>query len=254
MELRGMRHDASMLGSTRLLKAGFENDLTLVLEGRWLDRRGGGEMLGAGEARWGPALPTLVDRWEPDARLLTVEWTGAVLDSFTTRRCSAAVLGAAEQYFCTLANERTRDDDLPSLRRMLEALAGEGAPVAMPPVLAPPPSAVRSAQMLNHALAHLSEAPAWVDFTSERSERQWRRDLAEAGEWLGLPGGTLRKTLNTIRLLFASSLMSIPDATTAEIAERLGYGTERALLLAMRRANIDVRALRAAGIEGPPTR
>lgn len=247
-----MRHDSATLGSARLLKAGFENDLTLVLEGRWLDRRGGGETLTAGEARWGQALPALVDMWEPNARLLTIEWSGAVLRSFTTRRCSPAVLHAAEEYFSGLVDESTRDDDIPSLRRLIDAFADDGAPVSCPPLLTPPASVQRAAQMLNDALANLDEAPRWIDFTSERSERQWRRDLAKSHEWLGLLGGTFRKTLNSIRLHFATSLMSIPEATTAEIAVQLGYGSERALLLALQRAKIDARALRAAGLGHDP--
>lgn len=243
MELRGMRYDAAWLGTKRK-HVGFRNELTIVLEGAWVDRRGGRPVrLGPGELRCGPASPLLVDRWDGEVRLVTLEWDTPRLTGFARMTARRPIKAAAEALFSALTTGGASEA---ALRRLVDALTRERLPVPRPDRRAVPASAWRSAALLNHALSCLETMPAWSDFTKTRSERQWRRDLATAREWLGLPGGSFRSTLNRVRLQFAVSLASVPGLKTPEIAARLGYRSDRALLLAFTRAGIELERVRTS--------
>ena len=63
MRIEGMSYDAGMLGTSNGRNS-FDNDLTMVLHGGWVDSRGGGQRVQAGFAACGPTSPTLGDRWE----------------------------------------------------------------------------------------------------------------------------------------------------------------------------------------------
>lgn len=241
MRLRGMHYEA--VDRPRAKTATFRNDLTLVLEGRWVDRRHGEHTLGAGEASCGP-LAEQIDRWEDGMLLLTIEWDEPMAEGWTKQTLSAPTLTAARAFVDAVSNEEDRTKDQSTLAALLEALRSEGFPVPLVSPMKPPEEAVRAAKMLNVALTNLSSAPMWVDYTSDRSERQWRRDLTKARAWVGLLGGSFRTTLNTIRLTFAVSLLSAPGATVAEIASALGYRNERSLIQALTRAGLAPNTLR----------
>lgn len=243
MRLEGMTYDARALGSSNTRNS-FANDLTLVLRGTWHDGRDGGHLVQAGLASGGPSLPNLDERWEDHQELLTLEWDTPPLQSFFIRPLSEDALRAARRFATAVTAETSREDDQPALADLLDQLRRDGFPAPVVTPLAPPIEAVRAAHMLNHALAHLHDAPMWVDFTSQRSERQWRRDLVRAGPWLGLLNGTFRGTLNTLRLLYAATFLNAPGVRLREVAERLGYSSDRALLQAMKRAGMSPDAVR----------
>ncbi len=251
MRLEGMSYDAAMLGTSNARNS-FDNDLTMVLRGGWVDSRGSGQPVQEGFAACGPTSPTLGDRWEDGVILITVEWDGPLPGGYRIGPCTEATRAAGLRFLEVLAAADDRSGDQRALAALLEGLRRDGFPIPEITPLEPPEAAVRAAHMLNHALAHLDRAPMWVDFTSERSERQWRRDLKESNPWLGLLGGSFRHTLNAIRLLFAASLLTVPNVTLKEVAQALGYGTDRALLQAMRRAKMSptkIRALTAGGAD-----
>jgi hypothetical protein len=244
MRLRGMNYDAVDRANAK--RANFRNDLTVVLEGEWVDRRDGEQVLHAGEAACG-AASVAADRWKDGVLLLTLEWDEPVVEGWTRKALGAGTLTAARAFVGAISDEQKRGGDQPSLEALLSALRGEGFAVPGVTPLEPPEQAVRAAQMLNLALTNLSRAPMWVDFTSERSERQWRRDLTQARAWIGLLGGSFRSTLNTIRLSFAVSLLGAPGATMSEIASALGYRNERTLIQALNRAGLAPAEVRRRG-------
>lgn len=237
MEVQRIVYDAGALGSSRSTVASFKNDLTLVLAGTWIDRRDGEHRLHAGQARWGPTARSLSDRWEDDARLLTLEWDEPVVTAHEERDFSGPVQSAAERYVSAVT-EATRDEAVPPLLELIDELRAAGFPVPQVTPEIPPPEAVRAAEMLNQALMHLDEVPMWVDFTNGRSERQWRRDLTRAAPWIGLLEGSFRATLNTIRVHYATGLLGVPGVERDEVARALGYGSGRALMTALRRLNV----------------
>lgn len=250
MRIEGMSYDAALLGTSNA-RHSFSNDLTLVLRGRWVDSRGGGREVLEGFAACGASSPTLADRWDDGVILVTVEWDGPVLSGVQVAPFSAATRAAGLRFVEVLSATGDRTRDHAALLALLEGLRADGFPIPLITPLEPPEAAVRAAHMLNHALANLDQAPMWVDFTSERSERQWRRDLKQSNEWLGLLGGSFRHTLNAIRLIFAASLVTVPQVTLREVAECLGYGTDRALLQAMRRAKMSPSKIRELAATPP---
>jgi AraC-like DNA-binding protein len=242
LRLEGMHYEALDRSSGRAL-ASFANELTLVLRGAWVDRRHGEVTLGPNEAASGPAS-TRPDAWRDGSLLVTLEWNEPRIERWSRFTLTPAATRAADAFVEAVSQQGERSRDVPSLQRLLAALRDDGH--TLPELVAQPPpeEAQRAAHMLNTALTQLSNAPMWVDFTSSRSERQWRRDLQRASEWVGLVGGSFRGTLNTIRLSFAVSLLTAPGATLKEIAAALGYRNDRTLLQALQRAGLSPSKVR----------
>lgn len=252
MQMEGMRYDGQSLG-LRNQVATLTNDATLVLAGTWVDRRQNEHTLTRGQASVGPSPGILNDRWDGDVTLLTIEWDGPRLPPFEIKRLTPRITTFANEWVEVMfGTDRARD--VPTLMPLLGALRTEGWPVPEMTPRPPPEPAVRAAAMLNQAFEHLNQTPMWVDFTNQRSERQWRRDLSKSQEWLGLTGGTFRATLNALRLMYAASLLSMEAATTQEVSEALGYGSSRSLLVAMSRAKMDIEAIRAGAKTGMTTK
>lgn len=239
MRLDGMNFDAARFKSGHA-RAGFATDLTLVLEGQWVDRRDGERRLGAGELTVGPAAKSPSDRWLKGSRLVTLEWNEPGHEALTQQKVSAPTVERARAFARALEPRQPTASPrmVEALQSLLEALRGEDVVVPHVEPSPPPEEAVRAADMLNRALTQLDDAPMLVDFCSERSERQWRRDLRRAADWIGLIGGSFRATLNTVRLSAAVSLLDVPGVTLAEVARALGYTTEKSLAQALRRAGI----------------
>jgi AraC-like DNA-binding protein len=82
---------------------------------------------------------------------------------------------------------------------------------------------------------------------SERSSRQVRRELKQLAKDFDLFGGNFRHITRILRLRAALLLLSAPDASVAEVAERVGYGSAVAMARAFRDAELptpsDLRAL-----------
>lgn len=239
MRLEGMNFEATRFRSAHP-HLGFANDLTLVTAGQWVDRRAQERVLGAGEFVVGPAPTSLNDHWRAGARLITIEWDTPRADAVRYAKASPRTVEAARTFAAALEPRQptASREMLDALSNLFDALRDDGAPLPTLRPEEPPAQAVRAAAVLNRALTQLGDAPMWVDFCADRSERQSRRDLCTAADWVGLIGGSLRSTLNAIRLNFAVSLLDVPSASLAEIATALGYGSEKSLRQALRRASI----------------
>ena len=244
MRMEGMRYDGQSLGLRNKVST-FTNDVTLVLNGTWVDRREAEHLLTSGQGSLGPSPGVLNDRWDGDVTLVTIEWDGARLAKFERRALTPRVASLGQAWVEVMFGD-DRTLDVAALMPFLGALRAEGWPIPEVTAQSPPEPALRAATMLNQSLENLGQSPMWVDFTSERGERQWRRDLSKSQEWLGLIDGSFRSTLNAVRLMYAASLLSLEQATTEEVAEALGYGSSRSLLVAMSRAKMDIEAIRAS--------
>jgi AraC-like DNA-binding protein len=246
MELQGASFDGTASGSVSRAVSHFHNDATFVLEGEWLDRRAPPQWVRPGAARVGPSPGMANDRWQGTrTRLVTVEWDDPPLERVEAVTVSPPTMKAVLEWHAAMfATARAGDE--PLLQVLLAHARGLGVPFPTITPREPPAPARRSAEVLNHALTHLSERPMWVDFTSERSERQWRRDLVTSRAWLGLLRGSFRATLNAIRLTYAVTLLAAEEAAVGEVAHALGYASDRALLVALRRAGTSIERIRQA--------
>ncbi|MBL8679108.1 MAG: helix-turn-helix transcriptional regulator [Myxococcales bacterium] len=246
MALERMSYEAQALGQLSGI-AGFVNDVTIVCRGSWIDRRDGERTLVTGQALLGPTAMSLSDAWSEDAQLVTLEWNTPLIGPLRLHDCSPALLDAARRFAAAVLDTEQRALDLPSLRALLEALEREGILVPSVEPMEPPEIVVRAAEQLNWALTHLHEHPMWVDLARGRSERQWRRVVSEHSDWLGLLDGTLRRTLLTIRMQYAASLLTVRGASATDVAHALGYSSDRALRTAMARAQMDLSFLKNRG-------
>jgi AraC-like DNA-binding protein len=108
---------------------------------------------------------------------------------------------------------------------------------ALPDLDAPaPPHAHAIAGALNEIMVDLPSHPDLGDLEARvgLTSRHLRRRFAELGQWTPLHDGSFRATLRRHRVLFASSLASVPGATVEQIARALGYRAPQALLAALR--------------------
>ncbi len=241
MELDGLTYDASVLGNAKGT-AGFLHELTVCLDGEWIDRRLGTRSLHSGDVLQAHRSPTLTDRWEPGLRLLTFEWEDLTGSASAATVDVGRVAPRTVERCWTFVQRLAHEEDAGPLERELvdltAALRAEGYAVPSPRLL-PTPSRVREiAAFLNRALSGLHAMPTLVDFTAARSERQLRRDFEQLTSWLGLIEGSWRTTLHTVRLQYASALVTARQARVADVAAALGYRSDRALIQAMQRAGL----------------
>jgi hypothetical protein len=193
MQLDGLTYDASVLGDATGT-AGFLHELSVCLEGEWIDRRLGTRSLRSGDVLLAQRSPTLSDRWEPGLRLLTFEWEDATSPASPAAvdlgRLSPATVERCWTFMQRLAHEQDEGPLERALVDLTAALRAEGYTVPSPRLTPTPPRVREVAAFLNRALAGLHEMPTLVDFTASRSERQLRRDFGQLTSWLGLIDGS----------------------------------------------------------------
>lgn len=252
----GLRFDSGALGvlGPRGPRAGHIN---IQLDGMLLSRRWELEQTIAARSlavdpriywneRWiGPAFRVLVIEWDREYGPVPAEFSQGNISVRDHARLSAiadvierapeprAVASAVEQLDALLCANGVRIDGLEALRR---SVASERDAV--------------TARWLSALRSALHTQPSWVDAVQStgRSERQLRRDVAALSARLGLNADGLRTLLVRERVLSAALLLSARGASVTEVARSVGFGTARALGLALERAGLpSASALSAAG-------
>ena len=216
--------------------------LTTVLEGELILRRGGREVTLRRGDGWCELINVYDERWQSGLRLLMVEWderfgSAPPTGHLRLERQRARLLAFAER----LESIAPAVELVPDFKVLLDGLRAEGVPVAevSTSVLAEvPPGVAMVAERLNLAFTGLHQQPMWVDLQETLSERHLRRLITAHSEWFGLPGNSLRTALNSYRLQAAVTLLSVEDARLEHIARSLGYGSDRALITALKRAGL----------------
>ncbi len=93
------------------------------------------------------------------------------------------------------------------------------------------------AEAVTQALCDLRQRPSWSDVETplKTDARSLRRQVARFGPWLeplGWPG-EWRRTVRSLRLVAAVRLFGSKNATVEQVAAATGYGSARALILAL---------------------
>ncbi|MBK7075189.1 MAG: helix-turn-helix transcriptional regulator [Myxococcales bacterium] len=130
---------------------------------------------------------------------------------------------------------------LPPVQAALAGLVADGV-LAAPPTLTldEPPALTRLWQAITPAYDAYATAITidQVAATSGRSSRQVRRELKAMAKEFDLFGGDFRQITRILRLRAALLLLSAPDASVAEVADRVGYGSPVAMARAFRDADL----------------
>jgi AraC-like DNA-binding protein len=159
----------------------------------------------------------------------------------------------------TLANRLRTEGDAPDLVTEVVALISTLRAAGLPlhPVSSTaltrdvPPRAREVAATFGAVLSNIHRGPAWIDLESSLGvdDRTVRRLLDRDPEWypLGLGRVGFRRALRRERLNLAAAFLTAREATIERVARACGYGSARALLLALHQERrpppAEVRAL-----------
>jgi len=220
--------------------------VTLQLEGELITRRHANEAtIASGMIGVEPSL-VWDERWQGTRfRTLVVEWSdelGGMPTGFDAARLSpsdraeVADIADAVQYGAEPLAHR-------AISRLCLLLRSLGVPVETRDELSlvPDHRAIQTmADRLSAMRSNLHQQPMWVDAvqTAARSERQLRRDLSRALIAAGVPGRGLRELLLRERLVAAIILLGAPEGRVDQVAASCGYGSSRALGLALEQAGL----------------
>jgi len=188
-------------------------------------------------------LPCSQERWDgQEFCLLVVEWTAAggeafsrVQDSRISPQDTRRLESFARQLLAGQLQGPPAQEAASGLIAQLRTL---GVPLRSPePRLPGPPlRAQEIAHALSEAHCTLERQPMWVDFVSRMglSERHLRREFHGLFRWMRMDSQDVwRSPLRVIRAKFAISLLGSAEATAEAVARSLGYGSSRALGLAL---------------------
>lgn len=253
---RGFAFDTALLGSAMQSahpspQRGLVGQLTIPLLGQ-MELRGGGKSLAirTGEIALDPPRGWN-ERWDPSGfQALVIEWTeehGSPVPAIETSILGARDRARVSAFVQALTRGELRGAGAAqATSEVLAIFASTGVPLhpADPRALCAgqPPGAQRFADALGAALSGLDRAPAWVDLEGSMglSERQLRRVMRAMGGWLAPysePSGW-RRSLRRSRAIAAAGFLGAKGMTLERIARSLGYGSSRALLLALRQAGL----------------
>ncbi|HJL15834.1 MAG TPA: hypothetical protein RMH99_09270 [Sandaracinaceae bacterium LLY-WYZ-13_1] len=176
-----------------------------------------------------------LERWSGRRqRFVTIVWG----DGEATTGAATERLGPrAREAWTEIADAIAAGGDPDAILRRVRT-AARAAGLSIPTPQAPVPAEVaRLEAALSHACTHLHENPQWVDLEewTGRSARQLRRTFREHAPWLGSSG--LRARLHRYRLQLAHGLLET-DLSSTRVARALGYGSDRAMYTALRRAGL----------------
>ena len=190
------------------------------------------------------------ERWEGDFRVLVFEWSKP-LDQPLPNLDASRIGPSDRQAFSRFANRIEAGELLGELAahavvdaiRRLNAL---GIAVPQPSVESlhqgAPKGAQELAQALGDVLSGLHLAPQTEELAAALgiSVRQVNRRLQSLGEWLPSYSRpqAWRRQLTLIRSTVAASFLTRKDVPLEVVARSLGYGSSRALLLALSQAGL----------------
>jgi hypothetical protein len=242
----GSRFDTRALGGIAERNGpaarGLRSHLTVVLDGALILRRdherdlGERELVGESDTAWD-------ERWEGRRFACVVwEWDATVaplLERPSDARLTHSDICRVQRVFDALMMG-ARGPAAAALAVDAGALAqcfGIDLPNWNERSLGPtPPGAQALGDLLSDAFCSLDEKPMWTDLEggAERSERQLRRRLKLLGDWVDVPGGAYRERLRLLRACGAATLLGAAGVSVEHVARSVGYGSARALALALR--------------------
>lgn len=243
---RGLRVDASVLGSFSppTSRVGYIN---IQLDGALVARRASGEhVIPARSLALDPSVHW-DERWiGPDFRVLAIEWDegyGPAPTAFSQGTLTNLDHGRISAIADAIAHESDPERGALALDALDRLLRANGVAIDGLRSLArstEDPRDVRTARLLSTLRCALHAQPTWIDavLASGRSERQLRRDVAALIARLDLRSDGLRALLVRERIVSASVLLSARGVSVADVARSVGFGTSRALGLALERAGL----------------
>lgn len=178
-------------------------------------------------------------------RALALEWSadwGTMPDRFSLAKMDPGTASAAHSVAEAITS-RSRRAVVESLEILYSRLRAFGLDLDMwskNRLNAPNPKHVEVARVLNDLRSSLPTQAGWSDGSTAtgRSERQLRRDMNDFYRSLNIVPPSLKKLLLRERLLSAVMLLSANEPSIERTARSVGYGTSRALALALRTAGL----------------
>lgn len=229
VDTRPFNADAERLGAGK-------TTLTVVLEGNYATQRARpaskGHLVWEHRVQWR-------ERWSgAHQRFVTLAWPTQRDPDASTERLGPAAIRAWTDVADALERSSSRTEDVVARVRAACASAGLQPPLVQD---TPPPGIERLAHALSRATTQLHLGPQWIDVArwSGMSERQLRRLFSAHARWLRSKG--LREAIGFQRLKTAVSLLAADGLTSARVARALGYGSNRAMYTALRRAGLSPR-------------
>ncbi len=257
LSLQGTSFETRALGPlvTGSVPGGRLGSITVVLDGELIRRRGN-ERAHSARSLFIDSSSPWDERWE-GRRFACVVWDwnesfGSVNGGPADARLSAVDTDRVARLFDTLMGDAARGPAGTALALEAGALARSFG-VDLPPwredlLAEAPPRGQALADLLNQSFSALDQKPMWIDLEggAALSERHLRRRLTALGDWLVMPTG-FRERLRLLRVHGAVRLLGAPGATMEHVARSVGYGSARALALALRAEGLgshrEIRAL-----------
>ena len=178
-------------------------------------------------------------------RVLVMEWSadwGALPARHSLARMDPSMSAAVHALAAAMLQRSRREvvESLEVLYSRLRAFGLDLEPWATNRLSIPKPKHVGVARVLNELRTNLPGQVGWLDGSTVtgRSERQLRRDMSELYHSLDIVPETLRGRLLRDRLSAAVSLLSAREPSIERVALSVGYGSSRALALALRAAGL----------------
>lgn len=184
---------------------------------------------------WGDPSTTL------EMRVARAAVRGPVGLAAGRRPASPALWAAADRLFALTGAATPDAAPLAAVAAFLDALVADGVlHRPLPLTHDEPPMLVRLWQALSPAYDAYATAVTidQLAAVSGRSSRQLRRELKAVAREFDLFGGDFRQITRILRLRAALLLLSAPDASVNEVADRVGYGSAVAMARAFRDADL----------------
>ncbi|MBS2018210.1 MAG: hypothetical protein JST00_35390 [Deltaproteobacteria bacterium] len=185
------------------------------------------------------------ERWHGrHFRALVLEWSaswGTVPDRFSLAKMDAPIASAVHAAATAIVQRDRRRvvDSLAVLYSRLRAYGLVLEPWSTTRLTQPNPTHVEVAGVINALRTNLGDQAGWKGAAATgRSERQLRRDMIELYRSLDIVPPSLRAALVRERLLAAVSLLSADEPSIERAARSVGYGSSRALTLALAAAGL----------------
>jgi AraC-like DNA-binding protein len=254
----GLRFDSGVLGITPAEASIGDRAISIQLGGEMGVRAGGREApVREGEVA-AMHLRSWDERWEGAFRVLVVEWndpTSRGRADLDGGRMGGADRAAFAAFASRLEGGELRGEGAaPAVLDLLARLRALGLPAPHPEaaeLLAGLPEGAQAvADAVGRTLSRLPAGPHIDDIAAQlgMSGRHLRRRLSALGPWLptlSAPEGW-RRHLRIVRATLAASFLTHRDASLEQVARSLGYGSSRALLLALAQERLPPpRVLRA---------
>ena len=178
-------------------------------------------------------------------RALVLEWNadwGSLPASLSLSKMDPSMFAAAQAVALAILQRNRREvvESLAVLYSRLRAFGLDLAPWSANRLTIPDPKHLGVTRVLNELRTNLAGQAGWLDGATVggKSERQLRRDLNDFYRSLDHVPESFRRRLLNDRLSAAVSLLSSKEPSIERVARSVGYGSSRALSLALRSAGL----------------